>query len=275
VERDEVGYLYFDFYNGAMSTAQCRRLREAYLAARARPTKVIALMGGRDFFSNGINLNTIEAAADPAEESWRNICAIDDLVLEILNTMSHLTVAAVRGNAGAGGAIMALACDRVYARGGVVLNPHYKGMGGLYGSEYWTYTLPRRVGAHMAKSLTECCKPLGTRAAKQIGFIDEAFGVGVADFDQELIARARTLAQSADVWSLLKDKHAKRLADERKKPLAAYRQEELAHMRINFYGADPSYHDARQRFVFKGTLPVRVNASRSAIYEREALAGSM
>jgi putative two-component system protein, hydrogenase maturation factor HypX/HoxX len=33
--------------------------------------------------------------------------------------------------------MMALAADRVYARDGVVLNPHYKGMG-LYGSEYWT-----------------------------------------------------------------------------------------------------------------------------------------
>ena len=31
-----VGYLHFDFYNGAMSTEQCRRLREAYLSARSR-----------------------------------------------------------------------------------------------------------------------------------------------------------------------------------------------------------------------------------------------
>jgi putative two-component system hydrogenase maturation factor HypX/HoxX len=31
-------------------------------------------------------------------------------------------------------------------RDGVMLNPHYKNMGNLYGSEYWTYLLPRRVG---------------------------------------------------------------------------------------------------------------------------------
>ena len=36
-------------------------------------------------------------------ESWRNINAIDDVVLEILNTKSHLVVAGVCGNAGAGG----------------------------------------------------------------------------------------------------------------------------------------------------------------------------
>jgi putative two-component system hydrogenase maturation factor HypX/HoxX len=134
-ERDQVGYLHFDFYNGAMSTEQCVRLCDAFLFARGRPTRVIALLGGEDFFSNGIDLNAIEAAASPARESWHNIIAINDLVREILHTNSHLVVAALRGNAGAGGAMLALAADYVYARRGVVLNPHYKGMGRLYGSE--------------------------------------------------------------------------------------------------------------------------------------------
>jgi putative two-component system hydrogenase maturation factor HypX/HoxX len=140
-EVDQVGYLSFDFYNGAMSASQCYRLRNAFLHARSRPTRVIALLGGADFWSNGIDLNAIEACADPAAESWRNINAIDDLIFEILNTMSHFVIAGLRGNAGAGGAMLALAADHVYARSGVVLNPHYRSMGDLYGSEYWTYTL--------------------------------------------------------------------------------------------------------------------------------------
>ncbi|HEY4828979.1 MAG TPA: formyltransferase family protein, partial [Solirubrobacteraceae bacterium] len=79
-EKAGVGYLNFDFYNGAMSTEQCRRLREAYLYARnRRSTKVIVLAGGTDFFSNGIHLNVIEAAADQGEESWYNLHAIDDV----------------------------------------------------------------------------------------------------------------------------------------------------------------------------------------------------
>jgi putative two-component system hydrogenase maturation factor HypX/HoxX len=142
-EEDEVGYLSFDFYNGAMSTYQCTRLRDAFLHARSRPTRVIVLLGGADFWSNGIDLNAIEACADPAAESWRNINAIDDLIFEILNTMSHFVIAGLRGNAGAGGAMLALAADHVYARSGVVLNPHYRSMSDLYRSEYWTYTLPR------------------------------------------------------------------------------------------------------------------------------------
>ena len=68
--------------------------------------------------------------------------------------MSHFVIAGLRGNAGAGGAMLALAADHVYARSGVVLNPHYRSMGDLYGSEYWTYTLPRRVRQRRALELT-------------------------------------------------------------------------------------------------------------------------
>ena len=49
------------------------------------------------------------------------------------------------GNAGAGGVFLSLAADEVWMRDGVILNPHYKDMGNLYGSEYWTYLLPARA----------------------------------------------------------------------------------------------------------------------------------
>ncbi|MGH8509197.1 MAG: hydrogenase maturation protein [Gammaproteobacteria bacterium] len=260
IEKDQVGYLYFDFYNGAMSTEQCYRLRDAFLAARARPTKAIVLFGGRDFWSNGIHLNVIEAAPDPAMESWRNINAIDDLIYEILNTMSHLVISGLRGNAGAGGAMLALAVDYVYARRGVVLNPHYRGMGGLYGSEYHTYMLPGRVGTAQAAELTEKCLPMGTKAATVMGFLDDAFGDSSDEFEQEVIQRATEKAKDPHIWRLLRDKHEKRLADQCIKPLAAYRAKELRKMRVNFFGPDRAYHEARQRFVYKGALASRVQA---------------
>ena len=84
----------------------------------------------------------IEAADDPAAESWRNLHAIDDLVREIIETDSHLVISALAGDAAAGGVPLALAADHVVAREDVVLNPYYRHMGGLYGSEYWTYLLP-------------------------------------------------------------------------------------------------------------------------------------
>jgi putative two-component system protein, hydrogenase maturation factor HypX/HoxX len=254
-ERDGVGHLHFDFYNGAMSTTQCYRLRDAFLFARSRPTRVIVLHGGRDYFSNGIHLNIIEAAPDPALESWRNIVAIDDLVCEIVNTMSHVVLSGVCGNAGAGGAILALAADRVIAREGVVLNPHYRSMGGLYGSEYWTYLLPRRIGETRAQELMEACRPMGTREARSTGFVDEVVSGDAAGFERQVAAQAAQIARDANVWTLLREKHEKRVRDERATALAAYREAELARMKVNFFGPDPAYHQARERFVYKGKAP--------------------
>ena len=175
-EKDAAGYLHFPFYNGAMGTAQCEALLAAYRHATSRPTRVIVLMGGPDFWSNGIHLNLIEAAAHPAEESWRNINAIDDLVREIVVTSGQITIAAMQGNAGAGGAFLALAADRVFARDGVILNPHYKSMGNLYGSEYWTYLLPRRVTSEIAYRITQGRLPISARQAAAMGLVDEYFG---------------------------------------------------------------------------------------------------
>ena len=254
-EVGDVGYLSFDFYNGAMSTAQCYRLRDAFLLARSRPTKVIVLLGGADFWSNGIHLNIIEASNDPAKESWRNINAIDDLIVEILNTMSHLVIAGLRGNAGAGGAMLALAADYIYSASGVVLNPHYRGMGELYGSEYWTYLLPKTVGQARALELTQVCQPIGARAARDIGFLDEVFGEDARSFEAEIRDRAKLLAANPEFRALLRKKHEERMEDESIKPLANYRAEELERMKVNFFGADPSYHEARRRFVFKGSPP--------------------
>ena len=194
-ERDGVGYLHFDFYNGAMSTDQCRRLREAYRYATRRPTAVIVLMGGRDFFSNGIHLNVIEAAEDPATESWWNLHAIDDLVRDIVETDSHLVISALAGDAAAGGVPFALAADHVVAREDVVLNPYYRHMGGLYGSEYWTYLMPRRIGHELTEELTSApFDPIGTRRAVEIGLVDDAFGEDVPRFRGQVRALATELA---------------------------------------------------------------------------------
>lgn len=253
-ERNQVGYLYFDFHNGAMSTPQCRRLQEAYQLALARPTRVLVLMGGTDFWSNGIHLNIIEASDNPANESWRNINAIDDIVLGILSTQTKLTISAVWGNAGAGGAMMMLAADRVWAREGVVLNPHYRTMG-LYGSEYWTYSLPKRVGPVKALELTETPLPLGMKKAKAIGYIDDILPDDHPGFLEQLREKAEALAHSEYYPRLLREKMEQRERDERAKPLSAYRAAELQHMKVNFsgkfYGGEVNYHEARYNFVHK------------------------
>ncbi|OIQ91429.1 methionyl-tRNA formyltransferase [mine drainage metagenome] len=250
-EEDGVGYLSFAFLNGAMDSGQCERLRAAYRQALRRPTRVIALLGGPDLWSNGIHLNRIEAADSPADESWRNINAMDDLCRDIITTTSHLTIAALRGNAGAGGVFLALAADRVAARRGIVLNPHYKGMGNLYGSEYWTYLLPRRAGPEAARRVTEGRLPVGVDEARDLGLVDAVLPAAAAAAEAALKDMARALAADPDLESLLAAKRARRAADEAAKPLEAYRTGELERMTLNFYGFDPSYHVARHDFVFK------------------------
>jgi len=250
-ETGPVGWLHFPFHNGAMGTAQCQALTAALRSAKARPTRVIVLAGGPDYWSNGIHLNLIEAHPQPADESWRNINAMDDLVLEILLTDQQLTVAAMAGNAGAGGAFLALAADHVWARSGVLLNPHYKGMGNLYGSEYWTYLLPRRVAPDAAHALMNDRLPVTAARAAALGLIDAAFGADPSSFHAETTTRAQALAESGDFDRMLQAKSKKRAADEAVKPLAAYRAEELERMKLNFYGFDSSYHVARHAFVTK------------------------
>lgn len=250
-EADGVGYLHFDFYNGAMSAVRCRRLLAAYRAALARPTRVIVLWGGRDFWSNGMDLSTIEAADSPADESWAAIDAIDDLAEAVIWTQDRLTIAALQGDAGAGGVFLALAADRVLARAGIILNPHYKNMGNLFGSEYWTYLLPRRIGAEGALTVTEARLPMGAAAAQRAGLVDEVIQGDVPAFRAAIAAYVRDLAADTGLPQLIADKRSRRHADEAARPLSDYRREELEQMKLNFYGFDPSYHVARYHFVTK------------------------
>ena len=254
-ELGAIGVLDFEFYNGAMSSVQCERLRTALCWAKARPTQVLVLMGGADFWSNGIHLNVIEAASlaggSAADESWLNINAMNDLALELINSPHHLTVAALGGNSGAGGCFLARACDLVWARATVLLNPHYKNMGNLYGSEYWTYLLPRRVGLEAAQAIMRDRQPLTAQGSQQIGLTDACLAGDPATFRREVLQRASRLASASDLAQRLSTKNQTRQSDEAVKPLAAYREEELRQMRRNFYGFDPSYHIARHHFVQK------------------------
>ena len=258
----DVGIVDLDAYNGALSTSLCRRLTNALRHAVQQPTKVLLIRGG-DVFSNGIHLNVIHAAASPALEAWRNINAIDDACREIITCTSQLVVASMRGNAGAGGVMLALGADRVVARDGIVLNPHYATMG-LYGSEYWTYVLPRRVGETEAAVLTGECLPIDAAAARPDRPRRRRAARRPADeFDAAVLDEATRLAAGPGLQRLLEDKRAARAADERRKPLEAYRAEELAEMSRDIFDDRHGFAAARHAFVTKqkpSATPTRLAA---------------
>ena len=72
-QEGDVAYIYSHLHNGGMCTEQCELLLSVYRHVAKLPVKVIVLMGGEESWSNGIHLNHIEYAENPAHESWLNI----------------------------------------------------------------------------------------------------------------------------------------------------------------------------------------------------------
>ncbi|MEU4222730.1 enoyl-CoA hydratase-related protein [Nonomuraea sp. NPDC026600] len=249
---DTVGVVSFDFYNGAMSSEQCRRLASALRYAAAQDTRVLVVRGG-EVFSNGIHLNVIEAARHPELEAWTNINAINQVCREVITCAGQLVVTSVGGNAGAGGVMMGLGADRVLVREGVVLNPHYRTMG-LFGSEFWTYVLPRRVGAVVARRLTGQALPISAAQAVELGLADRMMAGSRPAFERTVLEYAERLAAGDDYGRLLEIKRQAQEADERRKPLEAYRMEELAEMSRDMFDDRNGFRRARQAFVHKGKV---------------------
>ena len=84
-----------------------------------------------------------------------------------------------------------------------------------------------------------------------MGFVNDCIDASPAGFEADIRLRAGRLAAAADYAEQIAAKRRRRAEDEAAKPLATYQAEELAHMKRNFYGFDPSYHVARHHFVDK------------------------
>ncbi|MEU8350097.1 enoyl-CoA hydratase-related protein [Streptomyces sp. NPDC048845] len=263
-ENGPVGFLRFSFPGGAMSTAQCRRLLAAYRFACHRPVSVIVLGGARDFFACGVHLRVIEAAADPGKEAWANTNALNDLVQAVLTTTDRLVVAAVGGNAAAGGAMLALAADEVWCRSGSVLAPYTRPLG-KYGSAYRTYVLPRRAGEEAAAALVDEAQPLGAAGARRAGLVDRVLAVAPQDFGTEIARLAGELGREAGLPDRIAAKKAARERDEALRPLSAYQQAEMERVRRAFFTPDDPYHALRAAIV-RRTEPAAavVGPARSA-----------
>ncbi len=240
-ERD-VSYLCFNFHNGAMSSEQCIRLKYAfdYLKESA---KVIVLIGAEEFFSNGIHLNILEESEKQGEDGWSNINAMNNLIKSIIFADEVITVASLHKNAGAGGVFLALACDFVVASESSVLNPHYKSLG-LSGSEYHSYTLPKRVGESMANELLDACLPISAKSAKSIGMIDKVF-VGESYFDN-LRSFAQDLSEK-DEFIYDKQEYLYENIDY----IDRCKERELEIIYQEFWSEKSEFHRLRQEFVYK------------------------
>ncbi|KHN98434.1 C-type cyclin [Metarhizium album ARSEF 1941] len=277
--QQRFAYLYFDFYNGAMSTEQCRRMVRCleYISSTANgrdkglPLAAVVLMGGGSYFSNGIHLNVIDSAADPALESWYNINAIDDVVEKLLLDLPACgitTIAAIRGNCAAGGVALAAACDVVLAGQHVVLNPAYRSLG-LSGSEFHSVSYRGRCGTKGAEMALRTMTPLSADDARGIGIVDyvldvapESLNAAVQAHVENLFARGDKLGPTP--WA--KTGAWKRNVDTSPAGLALARTAELGQMSMDFWSArSERYHSRRRSFVRKvkpSSTPLRFATHR-------------
>lgn len=239
--RDNVAYLYFNFHNGAMSSAQCIRLKYAIEYIKTE-CEVLVLMGGEDFFSNGIHLNILEDSHKKGEDGWANINAMNDVVSAILYADEVVTVASFSSNAGAGGVFMGLACDYVVAQEGVVLNPHYKTLG-LSGSEYHTYTLEKRVGKSVSQKLLDECLPISVSYAKSLGMIDSVFAR--SSYTKSLHEFAMSKYEDEFLWE--KEEYL----EKNRSYIEALKEKELEVMHPEFWDEKSAFHSLRYDFVYK------------------------
>ncbi|KIW06331.1 uncharacterized protein PV09_02794 [Verruconis gallopava] len=258
-EAGRSAYLYFDFYNGAMSTRQCSQLIEAMdyilsVSTPSDPIRAVVLMGG-SYFSNGIHLNVIEAAKSSAEESWLNINRIDDVVHYILHEFPSrkiLTIAGIRGNAAAGGVALAAACDVVLCGAEVVINPAYRAIG-LFGSEYHSISYPGRCGASKAKDLLEAMVPISPFDARAIGLVDHVLPGSGSALEKRIKSHVAVVVKSGKpskgIW--------KTRIDITPATLAAARAMELHEMSKDFYSARSDRYNSRRFNFVRKVKPVQ------------------
>ena len=244
--KDEIAYLYFNFHNGAFRAEQCMKLKYAFEHIKEQ-VKVVVLMGGEDFFSNGINLNILEDSKKSGEDGWSNINAINDLVKSIIFAEDVITVASVSKNAGAGGVFFATACDFVVGCEDRVLNPHYKTLG-LSGSEYHTFTLPKRVGKDIANKLLDECLPISIKKAKEIGLVDRVFKK--ENYEKELETFAKSLIKDEDWYDEFLEQKEDFLYENEQK-IEALKEKEIKIMYPEFWNTNSPFHKLRYEFVYK------------------------
>jgi 2-(1,2-epoxy-1,2-dihydrophenyl)acetyl-CoA isomerase len=111
-------------------------------------------------------------------------------------SMPKPTIAAIGGPAAGAGLSLALACDLRYAVPGAVLTTAFArvAFAGDYGG---TWFLTRLVGSGKAKELYYFSERLSAEDAERLGIVNAVFPA--ADFEREVMARARRLAEGPSI----------------------------------------------------------------------------
>jgi 2-(1,2-epoxy-1,2-dihydrophenyl)acetyl-CoA isomerase len=158
-------------------------------------------------------------------------------------SMPKPTIAAIGGPAAGAGLSLALACDLRYAVPGAVLTTAFAkvAFAGDYGG---TWFLTRLVGSSKAKELYYFSERLNAEDACRLGIINAIFAP--ADFEREVMDRARRLAQGPSVaYRYMKENLNRAVSGE----LGECMDLEVTHHVHT--GLTQDHHEAAQAFVAK------------------------
>jgi enoyl-CoA hydratase/carnithine racemase len=194
----------------ALTTGMIADLRAAVERAAAAPAvRVIVVRGAGAAFCAGLDLAELAAQrAGGAVETH----ALEH-ALEVLERCPQPTLAAVQGDAIAGGCELALHCDlRVAADSARFAMPLARI--GLAVPVALTWKLVETIGAAATKELLFTGEPIGADAALALGLVNRV--VAAADLDAAVAALARQVAHNAPLAVRAMKAFVQRAADERR-----------------------------------------------------------
>lgn len=155
--------------------------------ARRDDVRVVVIRGDSRAFSAGGDMKEMGGGPDSAT----TMLTESNEIIELIESLPKLVVAAVRGHAAGAGMSLALACDLIVADSSATFTPSFV-LRGLAPDMSGTYFLPRQLGLHRAMSMITRGVALDATTAHALGLIGELWEP--AEFDERLRERIETLA---------------------------------------------------------------------------------
>jgi len=194
----------------ALTTAMIGDLRAAVERAAADPSvRVIVVRGAGTSFCAGLDLAELGAQRAAGAVETHGL----EHALEILERCPRPTLAAVQGDAIAGGCELALHCDLRIATDTARFAMPVARIG-LAVPVTLTWKLVEVIGAPATRELLFTGEPVGAEAALALGLVNRV--VAAADLDGAVTALARQIAHNAPLAIRAMKAFVQRAADERR-----------------------------------------------------------
>ena len=201
----------------ALTTAMIDELHAAVGAAAGRgDVRVVVVAGAGQAFCAGLDLRELAAQREKGRVETHGL----QEALELLEQCPHPTVAAVQGDAIAGGCELALHCDvRVAADTARFAMPLARI--GIAVPVTLTWKLVETIGAAATKELLFTGEPVGAAPALALGLVNRV--VAAADLERAVGDLARQIAHNAPLSVRAMKAFVQRAVDERRR----YRRDDL------------------------------------------------